>query len=217
MKLPRVTRWSAKLGSFLVLLILALIPDPALAEIQVKYEQLNPANPAWKFKTIPGPSRSDIASGAKVRLVGNQFEPAGADGSVLVNGVVPSDSLDLTEEALLSNGNSDGGNVVIDLGRVQPIAAVASYSWHEWDVDQGSRGPQVYTLYGRHGASGCFQSGRLDEDRARGHAPEQDRRELEWAARRVHLQYTIGQAGGVPLSPVRACSGPVPHCSRTSA
>ena len=81
-------------------------------------------------------------------MVGNQFEPAGAEGSVLVNGVLPNDSLDLSEEALLSNANANGGRLVIDLGRVQPIAAVASYSWHEWDVDQGSRGPQVYTLYG---------------------------------------------------------------------
>ena len=72
----------------------------------------------------------------------------GADGSVLVNGILPNDSLDLSEEALLANANTNGGNLVIDLGRVQPIAAVASYSWHEWNVDQGSRGPQVYTLYG---------------------------------------------------------------------
>ncbi|MFI5382096.1 MAG: glycosyl hydrolase-related protein [Tepidisphaerales bacterium] len=118
------------------------------AEVVVKSEQLNPADPAWKFKTIPGPSKSDLAAGAKVTLAGNQFEPTGGDGSVLVNGRLPGDSLDLSEEALLTNANANGGNLVIDLGRVQPIAAVTSYSWHEWDVDQGSRGPQVYTLYG---------------------------------------------------------------------
>jgi alpha-mannosidase len=119
-----------------------------LAAVEVKSEHLTPADPAWSFKTIPRPSKSDIAAGAKVTVIGNQFEPAGAEGAVLVNGVLPNDSLDLSEEALLTNANTNGGSLVIDLGRVQPIAAVASYSWHEWDVDQGSRGPQVYTLYG---------------------------------------------------------------------
>jgi hypothetical protein len=129
-------------------LIAVLGSAAVLATPVVKTEQVNPADPAWKFKNIPRPSKSDLATGAKVSMAGNQFEPAGADGSVLVNGRLPDDSLDLSEEALLSNANSNGGNMVIDLGRVQPVAAVASYSWHEWNVDQGSRGPQVYTLYG---------------------------------------------------------------------
>jgi hypothetical protein len=43
----------------------------ASGEVMVKTEQLNPADPAWKFKTIPGPSKSDIAEGMKVTLVGN--------------------------------------------------------------------------------------------------------------------------------------------------
>ena len=129
----------------LAVLFLASI---ASGEVTVRTEQLNPADPAWKFRTIPGPSKSDIAQGAKVTLTGNSWEAAGADGAVLVNGNLPADSLDLSEEALLSNANGDGGNVVVDLGRVQPVAAVGTYSWHEWAVDQGSRGPQVYTLYG---------------------------------------------------------------------
>lgn len=120
----------------------------ALAAVTVQTEQLNPADPGWHFKTILRPSKSDIATGAKVTMVGNQFEPGAADGAVLVNGVLPSDSLDLSEEALLSNANADGGNLVIDLGRVQPVAAVAAYSWHENPPDQGCRGPQVYALYG---------------------------------------------------------------------
>jgi hypothetical protein len=133
---------STLLGASLVM------TSAAFAEIVVQTEQLNPADPAWNFKTIPRPSKSDLAVGAKITMVGNQFEPAGADGSVLVNGVLPDDSLDLSEEVLLSNANSNGGNLVTDLGRVQPVAAVASYSWHEWDLDQGSRAPQVFTLYG---------------------------------------------------------------------
>jgi len=115
--------------------------------VTVQTEQLNPADPGWQFKTLPRPSKSDLAAGAKVTVIGNQFEPAAGDGSVLVNGLLPADSLDLSEEALLSNANADSGRIVIDLGRAQPVAAVATYSWHEWDVDGGSRAPQVFTLY----------------------------------------------------------------------
>ncbi len=130
----------------LVVLLLGLPPLPAA--VIVKHEHLVNADPTWSFRSIVRPSKSDLAAGAKIALAGDRFEPAGADGAVLVNGVLPNDSLDLTEEALLANANTNGGNLAIDLGRTQPVAAVASYSWHEWDVDQGSRGPQVFTLYG---------------------------------------------------------------------
>jgi alpha-mannosidase len=132
----------------LALGVSCLIASVACAAVHVQTEQLNPSDSAWRFKAIPGPSKSDIATGTKVKVFGNQLESAAAESSVLVNGVLPNDSLDLSEEALLSNANPTGGSLVIDLGRVQPIAAVTSYSWHEWEVDQGSRGPQVYTLYG---------------------------------------------------------------------
>jgi hypothetical protein len=128
--------------------VACLMSGEGRGAITVKSEQLNPADQAWNFKTIPRPSKSDLANGAKVTLVGNRLETAAGEGAVLVNGVLPADSLDLSEEALLSNGNADGGRLVLDLGRAQAITAVASYSWHEWDVDQGSRAPQVYTLYG---------------------------------------------------------------------
>src|SRR5207244_2653661 len=101
------------------------------ADVTVKTEQLNPAVRAWRFKSIPGPSQSDVAQGAKVTVTGNQFESSAADGAALVNGRVPNDSLDLTEEALFSNANGNDGTITIDLGRVQPVAAVTSYSWHE--------------------------------------------------------------------------------------
>lgn len=134
---------------WLVLIAVCWAALPAIrAEVVIQSEQLNPATPAWAFKTIPKPSKSDLARGCKVTVTGNQFETVAGEGSVLVNGVLPADSLDLTESALMSNASAANGRVVIDLGRVQQVAAVATYSWHEWDVDDGSRGPQVYTLYG---------------------------------------------------------------------
>ena len=127
---------------------LLMLAATASAEITIKTEQLNPASPAWKFTSLPGPSKSDIAQGAKTTLTGNEWEPQGGGAEVLLNGRLPGDSLDLTEATLLSNANADGGTITIDLGGVQPVAAVATYSWHEWNVDDGSRGPQVYALSG---------------------------------------------------------------------
>jgi hypothetical protein len=125
-----------------------LMVSPVFAGVTVKTEQINPADPAWKFKNIPGPSKSDVAQNVTVTIVSNEWDAAGGGGVALVNGRLPSDSLDLSEEGWLSNGNADDGRILVDLGGIQPVAAVSTYSWHEWNVDDGSRGPQVYTLYG---------------------------------------------------------------------
>ncbi len=127
--------------------VLLVAMSPAHAEIAVQHEQLNPADPAWKFRTIPGPSKSDIAQGTLVTLAGNEWH-AGGGGAALVNGRLPGDPLDLAEEAWLSNENTNDGAILLDLGKVQPVAAVNTYSWHENPPDQGCRGPQVYTLSG---------------------------------------------------------------------
>jgi hypothetical protein len=130
----------------------ALLPlalaSSAVAEVTIKSEQLSPADPAWKFKRIPGPSKSDIAQNAKITVEGNQLEEAAGPAAVLTNGRLPNNPLELTEEALLSNANGNDGSLVMDLGQAQPVAAVSSYSWHENPSDQGCRGPQVYTLSG---------------------------------------------------------------------
>ena len=125
-----------------------LIPTASFAGVIVKTEQLNPVDPTWKFKTISGPSRSDIAQNAKVTVMGNQTDAQSTPPEALVNGRVPSAASDLTECVFLTNDNANAGSFVIDLGSVQPVAAVNSYSWHEFAGDQGARGPQVYTLFG---------------------------------------------------------------------
>src|SRR5512133_3292391 len=79
----------------------------ARAEVAVRIEQLNPADPGWKFKTIPGPSKSDMAQGAVVTLAGNEWHVGGGGGAALVNGRLPEDPSELSEEAWLSNGNTN--------------------------------------------------------------------------------------------------------------
>jgi hypothetical protein len=55
--------------------------------------------------------------------------------------------------------NSDGGRVLIDLGKVISIKQVNTYSWHP-----NTRGPQVYTLYGGDGKAEGFE-GRVGRDK----------------------------------------------------
>lgn len=112
----------------------------------VKFEQVIPASPQWEFKNIPKPSQSDVAHAAKVDVANNQLEPLGGVAAVLVDGKIPNNSLDIKEEALFTNANSDDGSLIIDLGKNQAIAAINTYSWHENPSDQGARGPQVYTV-----------------------------------------------------------------------
>ena len=62
-----------------------------------------------------------------------------------MNGRLPGITGDLSQCVFLADAN--GGAFLFDLGSVQPIASVNSFSWHEFAGDQGARGPQVYTLY----------------------------------------------------------------------
>ena len=101
-----------------------LMASVVCGEVVVKTEQLNPADPAWHFKTIPGPSKSDIAQNASVTLVGNEWHTGGGGGAALVNGQLPTDPSELAEEAWLSNENTRDGTIILDLGKVQPVAAV---------------------------------------------------------------------------------------------
>lgn len=118
------------------------------SQVVVRIEHLNPAAPGWKFAKVMRPSRSDAARTATVKIVGNKAEPVGALPSAIVDGLLPSAGDHPDENLFLSNATTKGGKIVLDLGKVISVAAVNSYSWHEFPPDQGARGPQVYTLYG---------------------------------------------------------------------
>jgi len=126
-----------------ILILAGVIPMAGAAPL-VKTEILKPEVTTWQFKSIPGPSRSDVAQGAVVTCATGNLDAASATPDVLVNGKLPEKSRDLTQAAFLAGA----GSLVVDLGKVQTVAAVNTYSWHEYPDDQGARGPQVYTLSG---------------------------------------------------------------------
>lgn len=127
------------------------LTSSAFAKATVKTEQLNPADPAWNFKTLPHPSRSDVARDSRISIVGNRAEEACLSPDGLHNGVLPWQGKQTRDFFAFSNFNTNGGRIVMDLGKVQPVAAVAAYSWqgrYGPGFIQGQRAPQVYALYG---------------------------------------------------------------------
>jgi len=85
-------------------------PPPRWPLSEVKTEQINPAAPDWRFKTIPGPSKSDIAAGAKVALYG---KPVGTGccgrRGCWSTGDCPATVSTCPRRPCLSNGNATVG------------------------------------------------------------------------------------------------------------
>ena len=65
----------------------------------------------------------------------------------LHNGVLPQDGYQRFNYFCFTDENADGGKIVMDLGKVQPVSSINSYSWHIKWYDDGARGPQVYSIY----------------------------------------------------------------------
>ena len=112
---------------------------------EVRIDRTNPADPDWSFARWGRPSKSDAAQGATVRVTAGTLRDQGGPLSVLVDGRLPAASDHLKEEVFFCD---EGGTLVVDLGKSLPVGSVTTYSWHEWEVDQGSRAPQVYRLSG---------------------------------------------------------------------
>ena len=105
---------------------------------------------SWKFPSIPSPSKSDAALHSRITLAGNEPELSCLSPDGLHNGVLPWQGKQTRDFFAFSNFNTNGGKIVMDLGKVQPVAAVATYSWQDKYKGQvnGARAPQVYVLYG---------------------------------------------------------------------
>ena len=113
----------------------------------------------FKFKSVPSPSKSDAATKAKFTIVDGRRDRNGGNVDKLSDGRIPSEQ-DQPSENFFFNAGTEGGRLLIDLGRSVDIKQVNSYSWHP-----GTRGPQVYKLYAADGKAEDFNSqpkGRTD-------------------------------------------------------
>ena len=138
---------------------LTALPGILFAATEVTSEQIGSSRddwnkPAWEFKSIHRPSLSDAAAGAKITVASGQPQASCLPAAALNNGVMPQQTRLRRDFFTFENG-SDGGVLVIDLGKAVPVVEINSFSAHgpvggtTWCTEfDGARGPQVYSLYG---------------------------------------------------------------------
>jgi len=104
-------------------------------------------NPA-EFRCAP----DDAASNATLTLVAGTPDRNSADLRALTDGALPTDE-DQPSSNVFFQADTWGGRVRLDLGNAIDIAAIHTYSWHP-----GSRGPQLYKVYGSDGTHANFDA-----------------------------------------------------------
>ena len=99
----------------------------------------------FEIPNVPVPATNDAATTATFRVVGGQADRVSAPLDVLHDGLIPTGQDDPGRNFFFAPG-SDGGLILVDLGKVVEVASVATYSWHH-----GSRAAQTYSLYAASG------------------------------------------------------------------
>lgn len=99
------------------------------------------ATPQFKFEHVPPPARNDAATDATFTVVYGKPDKNAKDVDRLHDGMVPNWEDQPTRNFAFATGA--GGRIQVDLGRAIEVAQVNTYSWHP-----GTRGPQVYKLFG---------------------------------------------------------------------
>jgi hypothetical protein len=110
------------------------------------------AEAGFRFKNIPRPSRNDAATQATFTLVDGTRDANGGSLEVLHDGKLPVEE-DQPSANFFFRAGTDGGRVLVDLGRVVEVRQVNTYSWHA-----DTRAPQVYDLYGSEGSGAGFNA-----------------------------------------------------------
>lgn len=133
-------------------LLVVIAPLGAMAQPQVVCEQI-PAE-GWEFAKVMKPSSSDLGSKAKIYARGNTPIPSCLPVQGLNLGLMPYKARLLRDFFSFSDADDKGGFILYDLGSVQPVSRINTFSGHGgqgegWtEIHDGSRGPQVYTVYG---------------------------------------------------------------------
>lgn len=121
----------------------------ACAEVRV-VSRINVSGPDFVFDGVPPPANNDAATSAKFSLVEGVGDANGGSLDALGDGQVPSGE-DQPSKNFFFQAGTDGGRILIDLGRLVSVKRICSYSWHG-----GSRAPQVYAVYASDGKAAGF-------------------------------------------------------------
>ena len=139
-------------GRFIVgaLVVLSGLVCRASVKTVVDRNDNESATADFKFKNVPSPARGDAATGAAFEIVDGEKDDNSGGLEKLHDGKLPAEA-DQPGENFFFNAGTDGGRILIDLGRAIEIKQINTYSWHP-----GTRGPQVYKLYGSDGTAKDF-------------------------------------------------------------
>jgi hypothetical protein len=139
---------------YVVVSIILMFATASYAEVKILTERnlTESARSDFKFKSVPSPSKSDAATKAKFTIVDGRPDLNGGNVDKLTDGRIP-DEQDQPSENFFFNAGTDGGRLLVDLGRSIDIRQVNTYSWHP-----STRGPQVYKLYAGDGKAEDFNS-----------------------------------------------------------
>lgn len=133
---------------------LAVVASEVRSEITVTTNRVSTeqAVAEYRFTEVAVPSRNDLGESATFALVAGERDRNGGRLEKLHDGKLPTDADQPAENFFFSAG-SDGGRLLVDLGKTTAIGQVHTYSWHP-----AGRGPQVYTLFGSTGEQEGFDA-----------------------------------------------------------
>ena len=124
----------------------------AKAEVRPVVARGTNPGPEFKLENVPPPSKNDAAGKATITLVDGSRDGNGGEVAVLNDGVVPRADDEPRANFFFAAG-TEGGRLLVDLGAAVEVKQVNTYSWHP-----GTRGPQVYTLFGSDGSAADFNA-----------------------------------------------------------
>ncbi len=141
--------------SVLLIILVALLCSSAVssAEIRTATSHLSEdATSAFAFTNVPPPSKSDAATAAKISVLDGTVDSNSGGVEKLNDGQLPTEP-DQPDENFFFEAGTDGGRLLVDLGRLVEVKQINTYSRHP-----DTRGPQVYKLYASDGAAKDFSS-----------------------------------------------------------
>jgi hypothetical protein len=112
------------------------------ADVRLDEGSAAPGAAGFKFTNVPKPSRSDAAAKALFTIVDGVVDPNSGGLAALNDGRLPTTD-DQPNRNFFFNANSQGGRLLLDLGKTIAIKQINTYSWHR-DV----RAAQIFTVYG---------------------------------------------------------------------
>lgn len=129
-------------------LLLAL---PIHAQLKVETARAED-NKNFQIDAIPAPATDDLGTEAKMVIVDGEADGKGGSLGVLTDGLL-SIAADLPKANFFFRDGTNGGRILLDLGKITTLRAVASYSWHP-----AERAAQNYKLYGSDGKNANFNA-----------------------------------------------------------